>query len=93
MARSVNPKNTPSASTQRRTAAAIAATAKPGTKARTLIGLLKPKRGATIDDMMAETGWRAHSVRGFLAGSLKKRHGLEAISVKRDGEPRRYRLR
>ncbi len=93
MARSVNPKNTPSASTQRRTAAAIAAAAKPGTKARTLIGLLKPKRGTTIDEMMAATGWQAHSVRGFLAGSLKKRHGLEAISVKRDGEPRRYRLR
>ena len=47
----------------------------------------------TIDEMMAATGWQAHSVRGFLAGSLKKRHSLEAISVKRDGEPRRYRLR
>lgn len=93
MARTVNSKNKLPASTQRRTVAAIAAAAKPGTKARTLIGLLKPKRGTTIDEMMAATGWQAHSVRGFLAGSLKKRHGLEAISVKRDGEPRRYRLR
>ena len=59
----------------------------------TLISLLKPKRGATINEMIAATGWQAHSVRGFLAGALKKRHGLEAMSEKRDGEPRRYRLR
>ena len=81
MARTSKPKTKPAAST------------KPGTKAQTLIGLLKPKRGATINEMMAATGWQAHSVRGFLAGSLKKRHGREAISEKRDGEPRRYRLR
>ena len=93
MARTLKPKTKPSVLNQRRTAASIAAAAKPGTKARTLIGLLKPKRGVTIDDMMTATGWQAHSVRGFLAGSLKKRHGLEAISVKRDGAPRRYRLR
>ena len=93
MARTLNSKTKTSASTQRRPAATIAVTAKPGTKARTLIGLLKPKRGTTMDGMMVATGWQAHSVRGFLAGSLKKRHGLEAISIKRDGEPRRYRLR
>ena len=93
MARTLKPKTKTSALNQRRIAAAIAATAKPGTKAQALISLLKPKRGVTIDEMMAATGWQAHSVRGFLAGSLKKRHGLEAISLKRDGEPRRYRLR
>ena len=93
MARTSKPKTKPAASIQRWTPAAGAVTAKPGTKAQTLIGLLKPKRGATINEMMAATGGQAHSVRGFLAGSLKKRHGLEAISDKRDGEPRRYRLR
>jgi hypothetical protein len=81
MARTSKPKTKPAAST------------KPGTKAQTLIALLKPKRGVTINEMMAATGWQAHSVRGFLAGSLKKQHGLEAMSEKRDGEPRRYRLR
>jgi hypothetical protein len=54
--------------------------------------LLKAKRGATIPEMMEATGWQSHSVRGFIAGSLRKRHGLEAISEKRDGEDRRYRL-
>ncbi len=93
MTRTSKAKTKPAASTQRRPPAAGAVTAKPGTKARTLISLLKPKRGATINEMMAATGWQAHSVRGFLAGSLKKLHGREAISEKRDGEPRRYRLR
>ncbi len=93
MARVSKPKTKPAESIQRQTAPAGAVTAKPGTKAQTLIALLKPKRGVTINEMMAATGWQAHSVRGFLAGSLKKRHGREAISEKRDGEPRRYRLR
>ena len=65
---------------------------RPGSKAAAVITLLKAKRGATIPEMMEATGWQSHSVRGFLAGSLRKRHGLEAISEKRDGEERRYRL-
>ena len=63
---------------------------RPGSKAAAVITLLKAKRGAT--KMMEATGWQAHSVRGFLAGSLRKRHGLDVISEKRDGEERRYRL-
>ena len=65
---------------------------RPGSKAAAVITLLKAKRGATIPEMMEATGWQSHSVRGFIAGSLRKRHGLEAISEKRDGEDRRYRL-
>jgi len=61
-------------------------------KAAAVITLLKTKRGATIPEMMKATGWQSHSVRGFIAGSLRKRHGLEVISEKRDGEDRRYRL-
>ena len=64
-----------------------------GSKAAAVITLLKAKRGATIPEMMEATGWQSHSVRGFIAGSLRKRHGLEVISEKRDGEDRRYRLR
>ena len=40
-------------------------------KASTIIALLKSKRGATIPELMEVTGWQAHSVRGFLAGSLR----------------------
>ena len=69
-----------------------APSARPGTKSATLLGLLKSKRGATLAEMMIATGWQAHSVRGFLAGSLRKRHGLTAKSECRDGEDRRYRI-
>lgn len=63
------------------------------TKSGSLIALLKTKRGATLPEMMEATGWQQHSVRGFLAGTLKKRHSLEVISEKPDDGPRRYRLR
>lgn len=69
-----------------------APSSRPGTKSATLLGLLKSKRGATLAEMMDATGWQAHSVRGFLAGSLRKRHGLAAKSECRDGEDRRYRI-
>ena len=50
--------------------------------------LLRPE-GASIAGMMAATGWQAHSVRGAMAGSLKKR-GIAITSDKVDGV-RRYR--
>lgn len=64
-----------------------------GTKSSIIIDLLKSKKGATITEMMAATGWQAHSVRGFLAGSLRKRHGMTPDSTKAEGEERRYRAR
>jgi hypothetical protein len=76
----------------RKKPAATTPSARPGTKAAAMIGLLNAKKGATISEMMEATGWQAHSVRGFLAGSLRKRHGLAAASERSEGEPRRYRL-
>ena len=70
-----------------------ASVSRPGSKTATVITLLKAKRGTTIPEMMNATGWQSHSVSGFIAGSLRTRHGLEVISEKRDGEDRRYRLR
>lgn len=49
-----------------------------------LAALLTNPAGATIDIMMAATGWQAHSVRGAMAGALKKR-GLTITSDKTDG--------
>jgi hypothetical protein len=51
--------------------------------------LLVRENGASIAEMMAATGWQQHSVRGALAGALKKR-GLVITSEKIDGI-RRYR--
>ena len=50
--------------------------------------LLLRKNGASIAEMMQATGWQQHSVRGALAGSLKKR-GLFITSGKTDST-RRY---
>jgi hypothetical protein len=52
-----------------------------------VIALLKKAKGATLAELMKSTGWQAHSVRGFLSGTLRKRMGLKVESAKRaDGE-------
>lgn len=51
--------------------------------------LLRAPQGATIAELMAATGWQQHTVRGALAGALKKR-GLTITSDKPDGV-RHYR--
>lgn len=58
------------------------------TKLDTLEKLLRRKQGASITEMMRATGWQAHSVRGALAGALKKR-GLTITSAK-EKDTRRY---
>ena len=59
-------------------------------KLDTLIALLRTPGGATIQDLMAATSWQAHSVRGAIAGTLKKK-GHSIASEKVDGR-RRYRI-
>lgn len=73
--------------------ASAASNVRAGSKSAIVIGLLRSKQGATIAEMMAATGWQAHSVRGFLAGSLRKRHRMSPESTKAEGEERRYRAR
>lgn len=64
-------------------------TARPACKLDQLEVLLMRKDGANIAEMVAATGWQAHSVRGAMAGALKKR-GLTITSDKVDGV-RHYR--
>jgi hypothetical protein len=64
---------------------------KRATKSENIIALLSRKRGASIDDMMTATGWQAHSVRGFLAGTVKKKLGCAVISEAGD-KGRIYRI-
>lgn len=67
-----------------------ATNAKPTSKLDTLEKLLKRRNGASIAEMTRATGWQQHSVRGALAGALKKR-GHTIASEKVDGT-RRYRI-
>ena len=80
----------PAASRQQANGAAV--TFRDGSKGSTIAGLLKLKGGATIAELTKATGWQAHSVRGFLSGTLKKKAGLNIASEKGDDGERRYRI-
>lgn len=62
------------------------------TKHDRILTLLSRRNGATIPEMMEASGWQQHSVRGFLAGTVKKKLGFTLTSTKRDGELRRYHI-
>lgn len=63
-----------------------------GTKQARLIELLRRPAGATIAEAVQETGRQPHSVRGAIAGALKRRLGLEVTSEKVAGRGRVYRV-
>lgn len=67
-----------------------ASQAKSPSKLDQLLKLLRRQNGATIADLVKATGWQPHSVRGVIAGSLKKKGHL-VTSEKIDGV-RRYRV-
>ena len=56
--------------------------AKRQSKGDKVVALLRRDGGATLEEMMKATGWQKHSVRGFMAGALRKRHCLTAVSEK-----------
>jgi Protein of unknown function (DUF3489) len=51
-----------------------------GTKHAQVVAMLRDRAGTTIAAVMAATGWQQHSVRGFLAGVVRKRLGLKLVS-------------
>lgn len=51
-------------------------TAEQPTKKEAVLALLRRENGATLAELMTATGWQAHSVRGFISGTLRKRLGL-----------------
>jgi predicted transcriptional regulator len=63
-----------------------------GTKQSVLIELLKRSEGATLAQMTEATNWQVHTIRGAMAGALKKKLGLEITSEKQTGADRIYRI-
>ena len=62
------------------------------TKQERVLTLLSQPEGASIAEMMQATDWQQHSVRGFLAGTVKKKLGFSLTSVKPNDGVRRYRI-
>jgi hypothetical protein len=66
--------------------------AKRVTKLSEAIGLMRRTDGANIAELMAATGWQAHSVRGAIAGAIKKRLGLDVSTEKVEGRGTVYHV-
>jgi len=60
-------------------------------KRERVIALLRSESGSTIARIMEATGWQQHSVRGFLAGVVRKRLKLK-LESKKVGDERFYRI-
>jgi hypothetical protein len=83
--------------TKKTTAAKKAAKAKEtagpreGSKTAQVVAMLQRKNGATLSEIMDHMGWQKHTVRGFMAGAMKKA-GYTVESFKPEGGERTYRI-
>ena len=63
---------------------------RPDSKTAKVLAMLRQTEGATLQQIMSVTGWQAHSVRGFVSGTLGKKLHLTVASVKGEDGQRRY---
>jgi hypothetical protein len=68
-------------------------TPRSGTKQAMLIAMLQTAEGATMGEIVAATGWLAHTARGAMSGALGKKLGLVVTSAKEVERGRVYRIR
>jgi hypothetical protein len=62
-----------------------------GSKTAQVVAMLQRKEGATLAEIMEKMGWQRHTVRGFMAGAMKKA-GHTVESFKSEGGERTYRI-
>jgi len=67
--------------------------ARDGSKASKVLDLLKQAGGTNLKELMKATGWQAHSVRGFLSGTVRKKMGLTIVSSKAEDGDRCYSVK
>ena len=60
-------------------------------KTAQVVAMLQRKNGATMSEIMEKMGWQRHTVRGFMAGTMKKA-GYEVGSFKPEGGEHTYRI-
>ena len=65
--------------------AAARPTAGRKTKLALVVDMLRTKRGVSVDEIAKATGWQRHTVRGAIAGAVKRKLGLKVASEDRDG--------
>jgi hypothetical protein len=91
-ARSTAQKTTRPASRKRPPAASSKPKARIDTKHARIIWMLQRPAGVTVSAIMSATDWQQHSVRGFLAGVVRKKLGLNLVSELTD-KGRVYRIK
>jgi uncharacterized protein DUF3489 len=75
-----------------RTPSSSKTTMRPDTKHARIIATLQAPAGTPIAAIMTATDWQQHSVRGFLAGVVRKKLGLDLMSEQTD-KGRVYRIK
>jgi outer membrane biosynthesis protein TonB len=66
--------------------------ARAGSKTETILARMKQPGGTTLKAIMDATQWQAHSVRGFISGTLGRKMGLTVVSAKGDNGERTYSI-
>lgn len=60
------------------------------TKAKRVLAMMQRPEGATIEELMSETGWKRPAVRGFVVGPQFAKLGYRGVRRPRDGQTDAY---
>jgi hypothetical protein len=90
--RSAARKSSQGKSRTRSASASSRSAVRPDTKHARILSMLRAPAGTTIAAIMTATEWQQHSVRGFLAGVIRKKLGLNLVSEQTD-KGRVYRIK